>query len=574
MKRCEIGRSRPAEAFRQFGKKDQLLLGGLRAYLSIKSPKSPPSLDVRCEYLLAAMELQAVLSILGGHKTVQCIECPRWFEVGSRCASVAVEILFNAMQGQLPQPPQSGGKEVMTMRNTGHIRQRTRGAFELRYDFGTDPATGKRRIATATVRGDREAAEKELRRLLRTLDNGEHVDPLAYRSGNGSSSGLILFGRRCHPRRMSAMARLSATSSCRRSAILRSPSLRRSHIQAPTTGGHQAGVATARLVVCRRRRVGTSTEFFGPLFPAPSEQQVIARNPADAFKKRLPKVERRTLITLTADQSARLLEAIAHSRVYWPVLLALSTGMRRGEVLAVRWKNVDLELGTLRVMESLEQTKTGIRFKAPKSGRHRAITLPAYAVEELRRLKRQQAEALLALGVRQTGETLLCCRADGEPHQPLSLTYEFARFMGRMKDLPRVRFHDLRHSHATQLLASGVHPKIASERLGHASVGITLDLYSHVTDTMQSEAALKLDSAMQVAKSRLAGPKIGSDSNSGSNKPVTLSTLTGNTIDINHIRPRGGVVTQRSAKPFTPVQFRAWPPLPGSDQSPQEKFQS
>jgi len=83
MKRCEIGRSRPAEAFRQFGNKDQMLLGGLSAYLSIKSPKSPPSLDVRCGYLLSAMELQAVLSILGGHKTVQCIECPRWFEIGS-----------------------------------------------------------------------------------------------------------------------------------------------------------------------------------------------------------------------------------------------------------------------------------------------------------------------------------------------------------------------------------------------------------------------------------------------------------------------------------------------------------
>ncbi|MGA8651518.1 MAG: tyrosine-type recombinase/integrase [Xanthobacteraceae bacterium] len=158
-------------------------------------------------------------------------------------------------------------------------------------------------------------------------------------------------------------------------------------------------------------------------------------------------------------------------------------------------------------MESLEQTKTGIRFKPPKSGRHRVITLPAYAIEDLRRLKRQQAEELLALGVRQTGETLLCARADGGPHQPLSLTYEFARFIGRMKDFPRVRFHDLRHSHATQLLASGVHPKIASERLGHASVGITLDLYSHVTDTMQGDAAIKLDSAMRVAKSRLKEPK-------------------------------------------------------------------
>src|SRR6202007_1418219 len=70
------------------------------------------------------------------------------------------------------------------------------------------------------------------------------------------------------------------------------------------------------------------------------EQQVLGRNPADAFKKRLPKVERREMKTFTAEQTARLLEAIAHSRVYWPVLLALATGMRRGEVLAVRWKNV------------------------------------------------------------------------------------------------------------------------------------------------------------------------------------------------------------------------------------------
>jgi integrase len=175
--------------------------------------------------------------------------------------------------------------------------------------------------------------------------------------------------------------------------------------------------------------------------------------------------------------------------------------------LAVRWKNVDLENGTLRVVESLEQTKTTMRFKSPKSGRHRAITLPGYAVAELRRLKREQAESLLTLGVRQSGDTLLCCRADGEPHQPLSLTYEFARFMRRLKDLPRVRFHDLRHSHATQLLADGIHPKVASERLGHASVGITLDLYSHVTDTMQGEAAAKLDSAMQAAKSRLTKDK-------------------------------------------------------------------
>ena len=89
--------------------------------------------------------------------------------------------------------------------------------------------------------------------------------------------------------------------------------------------------------------------------------------------------------------------------------------MRRGEILALRWKNVDLDRGMLRVTESLEQTKAGIRFKAPKTDRTRAITLPAFAVAELRRLKRQQAEALLRLGVRQSGEALVCCREDGEP---------------------------------------------------------------------------------------------------------------------------------------------------------------
>jgi integrase len=228
------------------------------------------------------------------------------------------------------------------------------------------------------------------------------------------------------------------------------------------------------------------------------EQQLLVRNPADAFKKRLPKVERKEIATLTVEQSAYLLDSIRHMHIYWPVLLALATGMRRGEILALRWKNLDLDRGMLRVMESLEQTKAGIRFKSPKTDRTRAITLPAFAVAELCRLKRQQAEALLRIGVRQFGETLVCCREDGEPKQPRSLTHEFAHVMGRINDLPRVRFHDLRHSHATQLLAGGVHPKVAQERLGHSTITTTMDLYSHVTDTMQSDAAARLDAAFRL----------------------------------------------------------------------------
>jgi integrase len=211
--------------------------------------------------------------------------------------------------------------------------------------------------------------------------------------------------------------------------------------------------------------------------------------------------------TLSAEQSARLLEAIKHTRIYWPVLLALTAGVRRGEVFALRWKNVDLEGGSLRVVESLEQTKSGIRFKAPKSGKARAITLPVFAVTELKQLKRQQAEELQMLGVRQTVDTLVCARADGQPLQPQSLTHQFTRLINRVKDMPRIRFHDLRHSHATQLLLAGVHPKVAQERLGHATITTTLDLYSHVTDTMQSDAANRLDALFQAAITRSAGAK-------------------------------------------------------------------
>lgn len=103
------------------------------------------------------------------------------------------------------------------------------------------------------------------------------------------------------------------------------------------------------------------------------------------------------------------------------------------------------------------------------------------------------------LGVGQTAETLVCARADGEPLQPQSLTHQFTRLITRIEDLPRIRLHDLRHSHATQLLAAGVHPKIVQKRLGHASITTTLDLYSQVTSTMQGDAAARLDAAFQPA---------------------------------------------------------------------------
>jgi integrase len=386
------------------------------------------------------------------------------------------------------------------MRRTGHIRERAPGSFELRYSLGTDPATGKRKIATATVRGSRKDAEKELRRLLRALDTNEHIDPTRMTVKQWLAGWLEAVNDEVAARTHERYSEIVNNFLVPALGNLPIAKLAPSHLQNAyavwATGGRRDKKAGGLSPQTRRH----IHRVLSVALTRAVEHQVIARNPCNAFKKkRLPKVERREMATLTAEQGGALLDAIRHTQVYWPVLIALSTGMRRGEILALRWKNAG-ENGVVRVVESLEQTKLGLRFKPPKGGKVRAVTLPAFAIEELRRLKREQAENLLGLGVRQTGETLVCCRADGQPKQPRSLTHEFSVLIARLSDLPRVRFHDLRHSHATQLLAAGVHPKIAQERLGHSTISITMDLYSHVTETMQEDAAARLDVAFRRGK--------------------------------------------------------------------------
>ncbi len=385
------------------------------------------------------------------------------------------------------------------MRSTGHIRQRTPGSWELRYSLGRDPATGKRRIATATVQGKRRDAEKELRRLLRALDTNEHVDPTRMTVREWLTAWLGAIREEVSPKTHERYGEIVDNFLAPELGALPIAKLAAVHISAAYTRWATEGRRDGKPGGLSPRSRRHIHRILKAALGRAVEQQVIARNPADVFARHLPKVERREMMTLTAEQAARLLEAIKCNRVYWPVLIALSTGMRRGEILALRWKNIDLERGVARVVESLEQTKAALRFKAPKTEKARAITLPSFTVEELRRLKRRQAEELLALGVRQSGEMLACARHDGEPMPPRSLTHEFAKVAGRVKDVPRVRFHDLRHSHATQLLSAGVHPKIAQERLGHSTITTTLDLYSHVTETMQEDAAAKLDTAFRSA---------------------------------------------------------------------------
>jgi integrase len=285
-------------------------------------------------------------------------------------------------------------------------------------------------MATTTVKGNRRVAEKELRRLLRTLDTGEHVDPNAMTVREWLTTWLNAVHAEVAPKSHERYAEIVRHFLLPALGNLPLAKLAPSHIQQAYNRWAEGGRRDRKEGGLSPRTRRHIHRILKSALARAVEQQLLARNPADAFKKRLPKVERREMMTLSCEESAWLLQAIRHTTVYWPVLLALSTGMRRGEVLALRWKNVDLERGSLRVMESLEQTKDGIRFKAPKTEKARVITLPGFAIEELRGRKRQQAEDLLLLGIRQSGETLVCGRADGLPLQPQSLTHEFTYLVG------------------------------------------------------------------------------------------------------------------------------------------------
>ena len=227
--------------------------------------------------------------------------------------------------------------------------------------------------------------------------------------------------------------------------------------------------------------------------------QLLARNPADAVDP--PRPRRREMRALDDAPTAVLLTAAEGTSLHIPVLLAVTTGLRRGEVVGLRWSDVDLDAETLAVRQCVEQTKAGLSFKEPKTAKgRRVVAVPRITTEALRRHKAEQAKQRLLLGPAYHDQGLVCARPDGRIWAPQALSAAFSALAHRLH-LP-IGFHGLRHSHATQLLKQGVHPKIVSERLGHATVGITLDVYSHVLPGMQEDAARRADAALRAALGR------------------------------------------------------------------------
>jgi integrase len=217
---------------------------------------------------------------------------------------------------------------------------------------------------------------------------------------------------------------------------------------------------------------------------------MIARNPVASAQPPRPRRPEPTIVDLATAE--RLLATAAGTRFHLPVAIAISTGMRRGEILALRWSDLDAHLTVARVRRTLQTAGGRLQFVEPKTKRsRRAVELPAFLRPHLEEHRRQQI-GRKASQPSSAEHNLVITRPDGRPVNPDTLSSGWYRFC-RKHGLPNVRFHDLRHAHATLMLLQGVHPKIVSERLGHASVGITLDTYSHVLPSMQTEAVRAFD---------------------------------------------------------------------------------
>jgi integrase len=226
-----------------------------------------------------------------------------------------------------------------------------------------------------------------------------------------------------------------------------------------------------------------------------AQDGLIARNATEAVKA--PQVRRQEIRPLSAAQVKVFLETACEDRLEALIVLAIHTGLRQGELLGLKWEDVDLEDGTLRVRRTLATAKGGPVLMAPKTkSSRRSVKLTQGAMDALRSHLKGQLQEIDGAGSLWQENGLVFASEIGEFLDRRYLTSRRFKALLERAQLPEIRFHDLRHTCATLLLSSNVNPKIVSEMLGHATIAITLDTYSHVLPNMRDQAAAAMEEAL------------------------------------------------------------------------------
>jgi integrase len=365
----------------------------------------------------------------------------------------------------------------------GHVHKRGK-SWAYVFDAGRDPATGRRRQRTKGGFPTKKAAESALAEALHSVSAGTYVAADPQTLAEWIERWLATMALKVRP-----TTHEDYTKSLRhvvdRIGHVRLQSLKPLDLEelyaTLIKEGHRFGgglsAKTVRNVHIALRRSLADAERFG----------LVQRNVAALVRPPAP--QRHEMTTWTPEQVRAFLDSVADDRLAAAYRLLATTGMRRGEVLGLRWDCVDLDVGRVSIRRTLNAVRDVPMWSEPKTARSRRnIGIDPETVASLRAHRKRQLEEHLAAGELWQENDLVFCQEDGTVLHPDRFSRAFTRAV-RNSGLPRIRMHDLRHTWASLALQAGIHPKVVSERLGHATTSITLDLYSHVQPELDAQAA-------------------------------------------------------------------------------------
>ncbi len=373
----------------------------------------------------------------------------------------------------------------------GHVYKRSKGSWTIIYDLPADSITGKRRQKSQTISGTKRDAERALREILLSVEQGAYIKPNKITLGEWLNQWCESFVVMNTTPRTYVSYRSIIDNHLRKGlGAIALSRLEPQQIQEYYAGQIAKGRTDSngglsnRSVLYQHRILSKSLD-------QAVKMGLVVRNVAKLITP--PRVARAKINVLDADEASRLLDAASETAYYTLFATLLYTGLRRGEAIALRWKNIDLLGLELSVVETAYVIRKEFIIKEPKTFHSkRAVSLSPSLVALLHEYREEQEVMRKKMGNYLTDEDFVFAWPDGRPLDPDMVTKAFHRIAGKV-GLKNIRLHDLRHSHATLMLKAGVHPKVVSERLGHANIGITLDIYSHVLPGLQEAAAEKFD---------------------------------------------------------------------------------
>jgi len=371
----------------------------------------------------------------------------------------------------------------------GHITQRSKDTYSIKISIGKDPATGKYKSQWFTVKGSKRDAEKRLSELLHQMDTGNYMKPGKTTVADYLDRWLTDYAKpNLSPRSYERYAGIIRQHLIPDFGNIQLSQLRPEHLQKHYSSRLNSGLS-ARTVRYHHALIHIALQ-------TAVKWGLVSRNVADAAEP--PKFKRSQMQTWNEYEVNQFLEAAKDTQYYALFYTALFTGMRRSELLALRWQDIDFIYSQIYVCRSLHHLKDGSYvFTQPKSERsRRTIALPPSAFLVLSEYRKAKDTDALLLDKPITDTDLVFSNL-GKPLRPNTVTYAWARIAARA-GVKVIRLHDARHTHASLMLKQGIHPKVVQERLGHASIQMTLDTYSHVAPGIQEAAANRFDSLFSI----------------------------------------------------------------------------